>query len=94
MTDLDKITKDVSPTSLKEPKKTDPKSIELICEDIISQFKFNVEDTNNFNEGLGLEKLNRTFLLKMLFEIIVKFLVISLCRHVKRFVNDSTLTKK
>lgn len=89
MTDLDKITKDVSPTSLKEPKKTDPKSIELICEDIISQFKFNVEDTNNFNEGLGLEKLNRTFLLKMLFEIIVKIIDSSKKQHSGDTLDDA-----
>ena len=89
MTDLDKITKDVSPTSLKEPKKIDPKSIELICEDIILQFKFNVEDTNNFNEGLALEKLNRTFLLKLLFEIIVKIIDSSKKQHSGDTLDDA-----
>lgn len=74
MTDLNKITKEVSPTSLKELEKIEPKSLDLICEEIISQFKFNVEDTNKFNEGIGLEKLNRNVLLKMIFEIIVNII--------------------
>lgn len=81
MTDLDRITKDVSPTSFKEPKIVDPKSVDLICDDIISQFKFNVEDTNTFNEGIGLEKLNHNVIHKMLFEIIIKIIDSSKKQH-------------
>lgn len=89
MTDLDRITKDVSPTSLKEPIKEDSRSVEMICGDLIEQYKFSVEETNKFNNGISIEKLNRTILLKMMHEIIVDIIDSSKKQHIGDKIDEA-----
>lgn len=74
MTDLDKITTEVTPTSLNLPKEQEAKSIDILYEDLIRTLNFNLEDHNKFKEGINLEKLNRTQLLRMMLEIIIEII--------------------
>lgn len=72
MTDLDKITTEVNPTSLNLPKEQEAKTIDLFYEDAIRTLNFNLEEHNRFKEGINLEKLNRTQLLRMMLEVVVE----------------------
>lgn len=72
MTDLDKITTEVTPTSLNLPKEQEAKTIDNLYEDVIRTLSFNLEEHNRFKEGINLEKLNRTQLLRMMLEVVVE----------------------
>lgn len=72
MTDLDKITTEVTPTSLNLPKEQEAKTIDTLYEDVIRTLNFNLEEHNRFKEGINLEKLNRTQLLRMMLEVVVE----------------------
>lgn len=72
MTDLDKITTEVTPTSLNLPKEQEAKTIDTLYEDVIRTLSFNLEEHNKFKEGINLEKLNRTQLLRMMLEVVVE----------------------
>lgn len=72
MTDLDKITTEVTPTSLNLPKEQESKSIDILYEDLVRTLNFNLEEHNKFKEGINLEKLNRTQLLRMMLEVVVE----------------------
>jgi len=72
MTDLDKITTEVTPTSLNLPKEQEAKTIDTLYEDVIRTLSFNLEEHNRFKEGINLEKLNRTQLLRMMLEVVVE----------------------
>lgn len=71
MTEIDKIFKEVPPTSFFEPKPPLPKNIEDINKDLIYTLNLNLNETVKFNEGVNLEKLNKTPLLKMVLEILL-----------------------
>lgn len=72
MTDLDKITTEVTPTSLNLPKEQEAKTIDTLYEDTVRTLNFNLEEHNRFKEGINLEKLNRTQLLRMMLEVVVE----------------------
>ena len=72
MTDLDKITTEVTPTSLNLPKEQEAKTIDTLYEDVIRTLSFNLEEHDKFKEGINLEKLNRTQLLRMMLEVVVE----------------------
>lgn len=74
MTDLDKITTEVTPTSLNLPKEQEAKTIDTLHEDVIRTLSFNLEEHNRFKEGINLEKLNRTQLLRMMLEVVVEII--------------------
>lgn len=71
MSELDKITTEVPPSSLSLPKEPETKSLDEVYTELISFFKLNLEENNKFSQGVATEKFNRNQLHKMLLEIVV-----------------------
>ena len=71
MTELDKITTEVLPTSFDRAFNPVVKDREKLYADIISYFEFNLDQHSKFKEGIVTEKLNKTLLLKMFLEVII-----------------------
>ena len=74
MTELEKITKEVPPSSLVLPKEPEAKNVEDIYSDLILLFKLNLEENGKFSQGISTEKLNKSALLKILLEIIINII--------------------
>lgn len=71
MSELDRITTEVPPSSLVAPKEPEGKAIEDLYTDIISTFKLNLDENAKFSNGVATERLNRTQLHRMLLEIVI-----------------------
>jgi hypothetical protein len=74
MTEIDKIFKEVPPTSFFEPKPPLPKNLEEINQDLIQTLNLNLNETVKFKEGISLEKLNTSPILKMVLEILLNII--------------------
>jgi len=72
--DIDKIFKEVPPTSFVTPKPPPSKPIEEIYQDLISTLNLNFEESGKFKEGISMERFKKTLLLKLLLETIVHIL--------------------
>lgn len=72
--EFDKIFKEVPPTSFVEPKPAPARPIEEIYNDLITTLNLNIDETNKFKEGIGLERFKKTIILRMMLEIIVSII--------------------
>ena len=72
--EIDKIFKEVPPTSFVTPKPPPSKPIEEIYQDLITTLNLNFEESGKFKEGISMERFKKTLLLKLLLETIVHIL--------------------
>jgi len=72
--EIDKIFKEVPPTSFVTPKPPPSKPIEDIYQDLIATLNLNFEESGKFKEGISMERFKKTLLLKLLLETIVHIL--------------------
>lgn len=72
--DIDKIFKEVPPTSFVTPKPPPSRPIEDIYQDLVGTLNLSLEENGKLKEGVSMEKFKKTVLLKILLEIIVHIL--------------------
>lgn len=72
--ELDKIFKEVPPTSFITPKPPPARPIEDIFQDLIVTLNLNVDENAKFKEGTGMEKFKKNQLLKIILEILLSII--------------------
>ena len=69
--EIDKLFKDVPPTSFATPKPPTLKPIDEIYQDLISTLNLSSDESGYFKKGVSMEKFKKTQILRMLLEVIV-----------------------